>query len=282
VQDGALLVPFPEGQPLSPGAYQLALLWRDVELAIHQFSVSSGQPRIRQLNVSLTPGGQPLQTLRPADEIFYVNYEFQAGCQGAPYWISVLNPSDALLCGINGVLQSAEDRGELTCYRGEGQALEEGDYVAAVTLMGVVTRTLAFSVEAPMPTPTPTPEETPVPPPVSCGRPFTAAGLTSAGEPFLPLSLFDWYTQAVYVGSACVNLRPGVPWTTVWYRDGESIREARGSWDGAAAGVVWDSLTGSPDNPFLASGAYSVTLQIADIPLQATFAVYAYEPSGGE
>jgi hypothetical protein len=258
------------------------LLWSDVELAVHPFSVASGQPRIQQLNVSLTPGGQPLQILQPEDDLFYVNYGFQAGCQGAPYWVSVLDPYGSLLCSINGVLQSAEDRDALPCYRGEGQTLGEGDYLAAVTLMGVVTRTLTFSVEAPLPTPTSIPAETPVPPPVSCGRPFTAAGLTSEGEPFLPLSLFDWYTQAVYVGSACVNLRPGVPWTTVWYRDGDPIREARGLWDGATSGVVWDSLTGSPDNPFLASGAYSVTLRIADIPLQATFAVYAYEPSGGE
>jgi hypothetical protein len=124
-----------------------------------------------------------------------------------------------------------------------------------------------------VPAPSPTPET------VSCGPLFTAAGLTSDGEPFLPLTLFDWYTQVVYAGSTCRHLAPGTPWHSAWWHEGELVREADGTWQGASEGVVWDSLTGQPGNPFLVPGAYTVTLEIAGLSLDAAFNVYEYEPT---
>ena len=57
------------------------------------------------------------------------------------------------------------------------------------------------------------------------------------------------------------------------------MRQERGVWSGAAKGVVWDSLTGQPGNPFLLPGPYTVTLQIDTLaPLWTEFSVYAYEP----
>ena len=98
-------------------------------------------------------------------------------------------------------------------------------------------------------------------------------------EPFLPLVLFDWYTQVVYAGARCRNLRDAAIWRTAWYHEGELVREGQGQWQGAAEGVVWDSLTGVPGNPFLPSGAHTVILAIEDVSMTTAFSAFAYEPA---
>jgi hypothetical protein len=66
-------------------------------------------------------------------------------------------------------------------------------------------------------------------------------------------------------------------WQSRWYREGTLVREEAGIWDGANEAMVWDSLTGVPENPFLLPGSYTVTLEIDSFMWQAAFDVFAYE-----
>ncbi len=275
LRDGTFIVAFPDGQSLPSGPYTLDLAWNEVALGHLVLSISPQSPAITSLAIRRVPDGESQSHLASNTELFYVGYAYEGGCLGAPYWVAVRDPAGATVCNTSGILDALTGTGEMACYLGDGRPFEEGGYEAEMTLMGEVTRVLEFPIQpepaAATPAPTPTPES------VSCEPLFTAAGVTSEGDPFLPLTLFDWYTQVVYAGSPCRNLLPGTPWRSAWWHEGTLIRETSGTWQGESRGVVWDSLTGQPGNPFLPSGSYTVTLEVAGVPLDAAFDVYAYE-----
>ncbi len=279
LRDGALLIPFPDGQPMVPGSYTMSLRWRDQELARHSFSVAEAAPAISDLGVSLVPGGELGSRFAPDIRLLFVNFAFDGGCPGAPYWITVRDMAGRALCSHSGVLSTPQGAESVACHLGEGEPFAEGSYRAEVTLMNEVTAETEFIIEAEPLAPTPLPTPTATPAAIICEPLFAAAGMAPTGEPFRPLTLFDWYTQAVYVGASCENLRSPTTWESAWYRAGVLVRQERGVWSGAAKGVVWDSLTGQPGNPFLLPGPYTVTLQIDTLaPLWTEFSVYAYEP----
>lgn len=275
--DGPLLIPFPDNHPLPGGRYELRLDWGDTPLAGHAFEVASAPPRITRLDVSLLPQGQAVDTIPATCPTLFVNYGYADGCIGTPYWLTVQDDAGRAICAWHDTLTAMEGGDALPCYQAEGTPLAPGTYTATLTLADDITHQVAFAVApppTPMPQPTATPSATPRPP--RCTDPFVAAGLTPTGEPFLPLTLFDWYTQVVYVGVRCRGLAPGQPWQAMWYHQGDPVRTAQGTWQGPAEGVVWDSLTGVPEDPFLRPGTYTVTLQIADTAFNQTFNVYAY------
>ena len=278
IRDGAVLISFPEGQPLPSGQYTVHLFWQETNLAQHTFLIDSQMPTIVDLSLSLTPDSAMLLRLPSDLRGFYVRYEFQGGCLGGPYWSTVWDEKGEILCNESGVLAGTEERGAFACYRADGGYLAAGDYRVEMTLMEAAAEVVDFVVEAVPVVPTPTPVPTPVVQRIVCDAFFAAAGLTSTAEPFLPLVLFDWYTQAVYAGARCQNLQLGTGWQTAWYHEGELVREGQGQWQGAAEGVVWDSLMGVPGNPFLLPGAYTVTLMIEDESMTTAFSVFDYEP----
>lgn len=280
-QSGELYVPFPDGTPLAPGDYEVRVAWQDETLAVQPFTIQAEAPSLEAVAVALIPDGAPQAPLAPETRHFYVQLTYADACPGAPYWLTVTH-NDEVVCTRNGGLDAQAGTAAVPCYRSGGVAFAPGPYEATVTLMDDVHRTAAFDVAPPAPTPRPTPKPTATPDPGSpvCGPLFTAAGLTPAGEPYLPLTLFDWYTQAIYAGTACDALTPGTAWESAWYRNGEPVRTERGTWTGEPEGVIWDSLIGVPGSPFLRYGTYTITLQVgATAPLTAEVRVLAY-PSG--
>jgi len=281
VRDGVILVPFPDNQPLVPGDYALDLIWDGTTMARSSFSIRSDAPTVTRLSLHLVPGGASVSRLPPDARVIYLGYAFEGVCAGAPYWITMRDAVGSVVCSDSGLLATLDGTGEVACYHDDGRPFPEGAYTVTLTLMDEVPEVLGFAVEVepthvpPPPTPTATPR------PVVCTPLFTAAGLAVGGEAFRPLTLFDWYTQVVYAGSACEHLLPHTTWRSTWWHEGEMIRQATGKWHGPSEGVVWDSLTGQVDSPFLRSGAYTVTLEIDGEQLDAGFSIFAYEPQVG-
>ncbi|MGC9522269.1 MAG: hypothetical protein ACP5HG_10385 [Anaerolineae bacterium] len=278
VRDGALLIPFPDGRPLSSGSYTVSLRWNGFDLAEHTFTIGPHEPIIEHLTISLLPGTASLSEVPLGSRVVHVNYAYAGGCRGAPYWIAVRDGAGETVCSHHDILPAMSGDGTMTCHRSDGEPFAEGDYEAQMTLTEDVSEVVRFSVvpEAAPPTPTPSPSPTPLPP-VVCSDPFVAAGITPEGKPFLPLEVFDWYTEVVYVGARCQHLQRGMEWRSRWYREGALVREEAGIWDGANEAMVWDSLTGVPENPFMLPGSYTVTLEINSLRWQAAFDVFAYE-----
>lgn len=279
---GELFVAFPKGEVLPPGRYSVTLRAGNATLGAHTFAIAADTATVTALGLALTPSGPGLTRLPTGAQHFYLRYTYQGACPGAPYWITVRH-KDAVICTHNATLPQASGAEHVACYRKDGAPLEDGAYAAELTLMGRAEYTFTFEVgDQPTPTPTaaptPTPTAAPTPRPPTCAPLFAAAGLTSEGEPFLPQERFEWYTQAVYVGTRCENLRPGTMWASAWYRNGTNVREAGGVWNGQdSVGVLWDSITGVPRAPFLPSGVYSVTLTLdGSAPLTATFRLIPY------
>ena len=281
---GELFVAFPKGEALPPGRYTLALHADGVSLGEHTFAITADTAAVTSLGLALTPSGPALTQLPSGTQHFYLRYTYQGACPGAPYWIAVRH-RDAIVCTHNATLSQTEGTESVACYRKDGAPLEDGDYHAELTLMGRTQHTLAFTIgDNPMPTATPAatatlvPTATPEPPAPVCAPPFAAAGLTPAGEPFLPQERFEWYSQVIYVGTRCEGLLPGTAWESVWYRNGVNVRTAGGVWnETGGAGVIWDSITGIPGAPFLLPGEYTVTLTLDGAePLTATFRLIAY------
>ncbi len=283
---GELFVAFPKGAALPSGRYTLTLRADGVVLGEHTFAIAEDTAAVTSLGLALTPSGPPLTRLSGGTQHFYLRYTYRGACPGAPYWLTVRH-QDAIICTHNATLPQAEGTESVACYRKDGAPLEDGDYHAELTLMGRTQHTLDFTVgDAPTPIPpatptatvTPAPTATPEPPAPVCAPPFAAAGLTPAGEPFLPQQRFEWYSQVIYVGTRCEGLSPGTRWESAWYRNGVNVRAAGGVWnETGGSGVIWDSITGIPGAPFLLPGEYTVTLTLDDTaPLTATFRLIAY------
>lgn len=261
-ESGELYVPFPDGAPLAPGDYEIRVVWQDRLLASQPFTIQDEAPAIEDLWIALTPGGEPQTRLVPEVRHFYVQLTYEDACPGTPYWLTITDDA-GVACTRNGRLDAQAGTTSIPCYRNDGLAFAEGSYEATVTLMEETQESQAFDIASPIPTPTSTPRPTATPSPPKCGSLFTAAGLTPGGEPFLPLTRFDWYTQAIYVGAECDRLAPRTSWQSLWYRNGEQVRRQAGTWNGEPEGVIWDSLTGVPGSPFLIPGTYTITMQIA-------------------
>lgn len=275
--DGPLLIPFPDHRPLPGGLYELQLDWGDTPLVRHTFEVAAAPPRITRLDVSLLPQGQAVDMVPASSSVLFINTGYENGCLGTPYWLTVQDRAGQAICARHDTLTARTGSDAFPCYQAGGKPLAPGTYTATFTLADDIARQTTFAVVAPpTPTPQPTAAPTATPRPPRCSDPFVAAGLTPTGEPFLPLTLFDWYTQVVYAGVHCRGLTPGQPWQAMWYHQGEVVRTAQGTWQGPTEGVVWDSLTGVPEDPFLRPGTYTVTLQVADTAFMQTFDVYAY------
>lgn len=278
---GELLVAFPDGKALPPGEYHIALQLESNTLADHTFTVGEDATTVTALALAMSPGGPEILKLEEATSHFYLRYSYRGACLGTPYWIAVYRDAENI-CKHNATLPQESGTAAIACYRQDGAPLQNGPYRAEFTLMGEVQQRLAFEVGVPPVTPTPVPSATPTPSPTPqpvpvCDSMFTAAGLTPKGDPFLPQERFEWYSQVIYTGARCVNLRAGAVWQTQWYRNGQPVRTAEGVWQGAAEGVVWDSITGEPRAPFLLPGTYTITLTLDDVaPLTAEFRLIAY------
>lgn len=269
-ETGELFVAFPGGVTLPPGEYLLRLETEDLQVGHHNFTVLDAAPQLTETNVALSPDGPPIEAAEDLPYVFYIRYGFEAVCPGSPLWISVSSEGEPV-CREKVTL--AEERGSdvIACYREDGKSMAAGEYEAILTLMGEEAGSLTFRLG-------PEPVEPVVYNPV-CTVPFTAMGLSPEGEPFRNLSRFEWYTQAIYVGTQCRDLPPEIAWEARWYRNGEEIRLHEGHRMGSGQGVIWDSLTGTENSPFLPPGAYTVTLTIADVdPLQTAFDVIPYIP----
>lgn len=277
LRDGAMLVPFPDEAPLPAGDYTVTLRWQEEDLVAHPFSIASPIPTIPSLTVSTVPDGRPVSQLRagPDLQVLYVNYAFEGGCAGAPYWIVVRDAQGETVCTENAMLETTAGAGTMACYHDDGEPFAAGTYEVEMTLMGEATAAAAFELTTADATATPPP--TPTPAPLSCEPLFTASGLTPDGLPYRSLKAFDWYIQGVYIGTVCQNLTPETTWRSAWYLRGRLVREANGTWQAAATeGTVWDSLTGNDANPFLLPGAYTVTLEIGAVSLEGAFNVVSY------
>lgn len=274
-----LFIGFPEGQPLSPGEYSIDLYLRNDIVAQHTFAISPEVPEVVDVYLSLTPNGAPLPELLPVGIMhFYINFDFKGACTGAPYWITIRDTS-TVQCHHTGNLTQSSGSGSVACYKEDSTAFQSGAYNATLVLMGEVESALSFQVRPATPNPTPT-AAPPTPTPLFCEQLFTSAGLTPTGEPFLSRESFNWYTQAVYVGTRCKNLATDTIWQTLWHRNGEQIRTAQGQWSGESEGTIWDSITGLEEAPFLNPGTYTVTLELHDTtPLTTEFRIIAYPPN---
>ena len=272
-----MFVDFPEGEPLAPGQYIVHLeanLKADSEvIARHTFTVTATHPMVTDLTLAMTPDGPEVARLAAETRHFYVRYEYEGACTGAPIWV-VVRRGEATVCKRSLTLTAVAGQSAVACYREDGAPFEAGAYRAALTLMGEPSREVAFEIGPPPPTPTPVPTTTPTP---DCGPLVISAGLTPDGDPVLVRESFEWYTQAIYAGRRCSHLSPATRWEATWYRNGEPARTTDGTWDGASSGMVWDSITGVITAPFLLPGAYSVTLEIAGAGAQtAAFDVIPY------
>ncbi len=130
---------------------------------------------------------------------------------------------------------------------------------------------------APSPSPTPTSSPTPSVPP-TFGVPTIALGVLPTGEPVLVGKEFDWNTRAVYAIFDYAGMRPGLPWSAVWTRNGREIARQTGLWDRDEDGRAW-IVYFNPDGTVLFGGDYTVSLYIAEqLQAEASFRIRYYIP----
>ncbi|MFP4343946.1 MAG: hypothetical protein ACLFU8_04540 [Anaerolineales bacterium] len=270
-EDQELFVAFPRGELLLPGEYRVRITLEEQEVGHYTFAVRGEEPLLEDVGLSLTPDGPAVADIDEAHHVFFVRYAFENVCPGSPLWIAV-DYGEEPLCRRKITLEESEGQGVEACYRADGEPLEAGEYSLVITLMGEEAVRTAFRVGA-----EPVVESPPAP---VCRELFTAMGLSPEGAPFRALSGFEWYTQVVYAGARCRDLGPDLRWEARWYRDGEPVRLETGRWKGQERGVVWDSLTGTEEAPFLPPGTYSLTLSLEGMasPLTSTFRVIPYVP----
>ncbi len=267
-----LVVPFPVGQPLAPGEYALSVAWGAEVVAEHEFTILAQVPEVTAATLALTPVGPEVTNLELPSRVFYLRYEYEAACRGAPFWVTV-NYGDELVCNRNISLPEDHGQGVVACYRQTGALFEEGEYQATLTLLGGEEWTLAFRVgQEPV-------EVEPIVYHPVCEPATISMGLTPEGEPYRPLERFEWYAQSIYLSARCRDLPPDLGWETRWYRDGEEFRVYEGRRQGPEEGFIWDSITGAERAPFLLPGYYTATLSIADTaPLTVAFRLIHYVP----
>jgi hypothetical protein len=137
----------------------------------------------------------------------------------------------------------------------------------------------------PTPTPTPSPFPTPTHPlsPTPSSPPTFSAltialGVLPTGEPVLVGHEFDWNTRAVYAIFDYAGMRPDLPWSAVWTRNGKEIARQSGLWDRGEAGRAW-VVYFNPDGTVLFGGDYTVSLYIeGQLQAEASFRVRYYVP----
>lgn len=264
-----LFVAFPKGEPLPPGRYTIDLMSGTLRAGAHTFTVLDTDPQITDLAIWQTPDGPPTVQLPDGTRIFYLHAVYSSVCPGAPLWITVKNTDETVICTEKLTLDAANGELEVPCYHPGGELFTYGDYLATWELMGKEQYDLVFQIgEAPLP---------PAQYATMCTPLFAAAGLSPEGKTFRAGERFEWYTQAIFVGTSCSDLAPETSWETHWYRNGQEIQHRQGVWSGATGDLIWDSLTGLEEAPFLNPGAYSVTLEIAALaPLTTTFTILQY------
>ena len=121
-----LVVPFPVGQPLAPGEYVLSVAWEEVVVAEHEFTILTQGPELTAATLALTPVGPEVTSLELPPRVFYLRYEYETACRGAPFWVTV-NYGDKLVCSRNISLQEEHGQGVVACYRQTGALVEEGE-----------------------------------------------------------------------------------------------------------------------------------------------------------
>ncbi|HQE91427.1 MAG TPA: hypothetical protein PLH19_01245 [Anaerolineae bacterium] len=278
-----LVVPFPNNTALPPGRYRLTLRMGNEPAVAHTFTIDEDAAAITAFSLAMTPTGPAVEQLDAGVRHFYLRYTYANACLGTPYWVAVRHHGE-LICTHDATLPQTSGVEAIPCYRKDGAVLEDGVYEAELTMLGHVYHRDTFAVGAaptplpPTPTSTVAPTATPTPLPLVCTPLFAAAGLTPEGEPYLPKDSFEWYSQALYVGTRCENLSSNTSWKSAWYRNGQLVREASGAWAGVGgAGTVWDSITGVPRAPFLPGGTYTVSLTLeGSTPLTTTFRLIPY------
>jgi len=145
------------------------------------------------------------------------------------------------------------------------------------TIRPVVAPPSPTPTPAPSPSPIPTPSPTPSAPP-TFGDLTIALGVLPTGEPVLVGNEFDWNTRAVYAIFDYAGMRPGLPWSAVWTRNGREIARQTGLWDRDEAGRSW-VVYFNPDGTVLFGGDYTVSLYIAEqLQSEASFRIRYYIP----
>ncbi len=272
---GDLLITFPKGLPLMAEDYLVVLRMGAQKWLTHTFTILPDVSELREVHLLLTPDGPTVERLPAATRVFYVAFRYAGVCPGAPLWLSVSDDDLEVVCAQSATLTQIAGEAMSACYRDDGAPFSDGLYHATLTLAAPGSWTVDFYAGA-EPTPPPPPPPTHA---THCDPPFVAAALDPQAMPLLSGERFEWYTQAVYIGARCYDLPPATPWTALWYREGTLVREFEGVWVGGSEGVLWDSLVGIPEAPFLRFGTYTVTLAVsAAVPLTTAFRVIAYTP----
>ncbi|MEA3307924.1 MAG: hypothetical protein U9Q70_00235 [Chloroflexota bacterium] len=269
-----LIIPFPSGQPLPPGEYVLHLKWGTAVVAAHKFTILAQGSELTSATLSLTPVGPRVTSLIRSPRVFYLHYEYESACRGAPLWVTV-KYGEELVCSRNMTLPEDHGQGVVACYQQNGALFAEGEYQATLTLLGGEERILAFRVgREPVAEP-----GTEIYRPI-CESPSVSMGLTPDGKPYRSLERFEWYTQGVYLSTRCHNFPSEMAWEARWYREGEEIRVYAGQYEGPDEGFIWDSITGVEKAPFLSPGYYTATINISDtLPLTVAFRLFPYVPA---
>lgn len=264
-----LFIPFPEGAALLPGNYTLQLTLNQELLAQHTFETDAVFPAITRQTLALTPTGPEIYKLEQGTRHFYLRFSYAGTCQSTPLWATI-SFGEEIICTHQQVLNTAAGSGVVACYHEDSSPLESGTYRAELSLMGELQSGFSFEIGEKMLSTAGTAQTT------SCEPLFTAAAITSAGEPILVQERFEWYTQAIYAGTRCQDLPRGSTWQSQWYRNGDIVYTSTGRLNNGDH-TVWDSINGTEANPFLLAGTYSVTLDIADLPrLNAEFRMVGY------
>ena len=117
-----------------------------------------------------------------------------------------------------------------------------------------------------------------VPPPGDARFEFwtLAEGVDETNQPIKPASQFPVGTERIYLFFRYDGLLPNVPWTTVWYHDGELISGGTSLWGSNRASGEWYEFLAFPGGYPL--GDYEVQVWLGDrLQIRAVFSVVGAE-----
>lgn len=101
-----------------------------------------------------------------------------------------------------------------------------------------------------------------------------SAGVDRAGNPIEATDLFEAGARQVFASFDHAAIAQGVPWSAVWYRDGEAFSRLTNTWRAPNAGRAWVLLT---DQQGLEPGVYDLEITI-DGKVGAIASMFVVEP----
>jgi hypothetical protein len=117
-----------------------------------------------------------------------------------------------------------------------------------------------------------------VPPPGDARFEFwtLAQGVDETDQPVKPGSQFPVGTERVYLFFHYDGLLPNVPWTTVWYRNGELTSGGTSLWESSRSAGAWYEFLAFPGG--YPEGDYEVQVWLNDrLQIRAVFSVMSAE-----